>query len=216
MKYTHVIWDFNGTILDDVEAGILAVNRLLAERGLPVLSGREDYYRVFHFPIRSYYEDLGFDFSVESYEALAPKWVALYLTYVAEAPLCTGVKETLEALRARGLVQTLLSATERRMLHKQVEDLGLRAYFDSLLGRDDIHAHSKVAIAEAWRAANPDAHAFMIGDTEHDKEAADAMGMDCYLIAGGHQSRETLVATGAPVFDTLWDLTRFLMEEGKI
>ena len=62
MTYTHAVWDFNGTILDDVEAGILAVNRLLSERGLPTISGREDYYRVFRFPIRSYYEALALTF----------------------------------------------------------------------------------------------------------------------------------------------------------
>ena len=43
MTYTHAVWDFNGTILNDVDAGILAVNELLAERGLPQLSGKEDY-----------------------------------------------------------------------------------------------------------------------------------------------------------------------------
>ena len=216
MKYTHAIWDFNGTILDDVDAGILAVNRLLSARGLPVLTDREAYYRVFHFPIRGYYEDLGFDFSVESYEALAPQWVALYLEYAAHAPLCEGVKETLEAFRERGLCQTLLSATEREMLDRQVKSLGLYTYFDGLWGRDDIHAHSKVALAIAWRHAHPDAHAFVIGDTEHDREAAETMGADCYLVAGGHQSRETLIATGAPVFDTLTELTAFLVAEGRI
>ena len=216
MKYTHAVWDFNGTVLDDVDAGILAVNRLLEVRGLPVLTGREAYHRVFHFPIRSYYEDLGFDFSVESYETVAPQWVALYLEYAASSPLCVGVRETLELFRGRGLCQTLLSATERDMLVRQVTDLGIGGYFDGLWGRDDIHAHSKVALAEAWRAAHPDARVFVIGDTEHDKEAADAMGADCYLIAGGHQSKETLCRTGAPVFDSLPALSAYLTAEGRI
>ena len=37
MKYTDIIWDFNGTILDDVEAGIISVNKLLSSRGLPTI-----------------------------------------------------------------------------------------------------------------------------------------------------------------------------------
>ncbi len=216
MTYTHAVWDFNGTILNDVDAGILAVNRLLAERNLPLLSGKEDYYRVFRFPIRDYYVALGFDFSVESYETIAPLWVSLYLEYAKDTPLCEGVREALSCLQERGLTQTLLSASEKGMLQAQITDLGLLEYFESLWGRDDIHAHSKLDIARAWRASHPDARVFVIGDTEHDCEAAKVMEADCYLIAGGHQSKDKLLGTGYPVFDSLFELTDFLIAEKKI
>lgn len=52
MKYTAVIWDFNGTIADDIDLGIGAVNKMLAERGLPILSTREEYRAKLRFPIR--------------------------------------------------------------------------------------------------------------------------------------------------------------------
>ncbi len=216
MKYTHAVWDFNGTVLDDVDTGIRAVNCLLSERGLPTLRDAEAYRRVFHFPIKHYYQTLGFDFEKESYEALAPQWVSLYLRFVVDAPVREGVIDALSLFRAGGLSQTLLSATERDMLHGQVKDLGVAEYFDELLGLDHIHAHSKVALARAWREAHPNAHAFMIGDTEHDFEAAQAMQMDCYLIAGGHQPKETLLATGAKVFDSLGALLAYLLAENLI
>ena len=38
-KYEYVIWDFNGTILDDVEASMSSVNKLLVERGLSPKAG---------------------------------------------------------------------------------------------------------------------------------------------------------------------------------
>jgi phosphoglycolate phosphatase-like HAD superfamily hydrolase len=56
----------------------------------------------------------------------------------------------------------------------------------------------------------------MIGDTEHDFEAAQAMKMDCYLIAGGHQPKEKLLATGAPVFDSLREAYAYWVERGII
>ena len=62
MRYTHIIWDFNGTLFDDVEAGINSVNDMLSERGLKTLEDKEDYRKVFKFPIIEYYKDLGFDF----------------------------------------------------------------------------------------------------------------------------------------------------------
>ena len=76
MKYTHLMWDFNGTIFDDADAGIDAVNKMLKERGLEPIPSRERYKQIFNFPIEEYYGSLGFDFEREPYEVLAPIWVA--------------------------------------------------------------------------------------------------------------------------------------------
>ena len=73
MKYTHIIWDFNGTIFADMDAGIVSVNKMLEERGLPIIPNIEYYRDIFDFPIIDYYRGLGFDFEKESYEdVLAP------------------------------------------------------------------------------------------------------------------------------------------------
>lgn len=200
MEYTHCIWDFNGTVLDDIDAGVGAVNALLAQRGLPVLENREAYRRVFGFPVRAYYEKLGFDFSREPYEVVAPLWVAEYQKRVGNSGLFDDVRETIERFRERGIHQILLSATERSMLRGQTDDLGISACFDEILGLDTIHAYSKCELAAQWRRDNPKAVAFFMGDTDHDAEAATAAGADCFLIAGGHQSLAKLKATGAPVF----------------
>lgn len=123
---------------------------------------------------------------------------------------------TLALLKSKGLAQTLLSATEQNMLRTQVCALGLEGYFDEMRGLDHIHAHSKLSLARAWREAHPDAHAFMIGDTAHDFESAEAMQMDCYLIVGGHQPKTTLLATGATVFDTLEEACEYWSNKGLI
>ena len=60
-QYTHVLWDFNGTVYDDMEACLRSVNEMLSERGLPVLSA-EAYREVFDFPVKDYYAKIGFDF----------------------------------------------------------------------------------------------------------------------------------------------------------
>jgi len=100
---TCCIWDFNGTILDDVDTGIRSVNKLLKDRGLPTIESREDYYAHFRFPIIEYYRSLGFDFSKEPYEKIAPLWVAEYLENVKTAGLCEGVLAALERFRLAGL-----------------------------------------------------------------------------------------------------------------
>ena len=205
LSFTHCIWDFNGTILDDVETGIRSVNTMLAARGLRTISGKEEYRTLFHFPVIDYYRQLGFDFEREPYEKLAPEWVALYLRHVQTAQMFSDVVETLRWLRSQGVRQIILSATERNMLLGQVESLGIGEYFDEILGLCDIHAGSKLSLAVEWRKRNPNARAVFLGDTDHDVDTARVMDADCYLIAAGHQNAEHLRSTGAPVFLSLTD-----------
>lgn len=211
MKYDYVIWDFNGTLLNDVDAGISSVNTLLAERGLPVLKGAEHYRSVFRFPIIEYYRSLGFDFEHEPYEILAPQWVALYLENVKSAELYDDVEETLTYLKKCGVKQTVLSATELNMLEGQLRDLKIRGYFEDVLGLDNIHAGSKLALAYEWRKHHPFANVLFIGDTDHDAETARALDADCALVCRGHQPKENLVKLGVSVFDTLADVREKLL-----
>ncbi len=209
MKYTHLMWDFNGTIFDDADAGINAVNKMLAERGLSPIPSRERYKEIFDFPIEEYYRSLGFDFDKEPYEVLAPIWVELYDKNAESAGLCRGVKETMEAVRLLGAEQSVLSACEIGMLQRYLQKLGVREYISEVMGLDNIHARSKLALAEEWIKNNPDARVLMIGDTTHDYETAKALGADCVLYSGGHQSRGKLLGCGCPVIDDISEIVEF-------
>lgn len=199
----YCIWDFNGTILDDVDTGIRAVNELLAARGLRTIASREEYQSVFGFPIRGYYERLGFDFSKESYETIAPIWVERYLHYVRDAKIFEDVRRTLTYFAEQGVRQVILSATEHGMLCQQLKELSVFEYFDEVLGLDNIHAASKVLLAREWRARHTQARLLLIGDTDHDVDTARQMGAECVLIARGHQSVERLLTLGVPIYQSL-------------
>lgn len=202
-KYEYILWDFNGTILDDVQTGIDSVNFLLSNRGLPEIPSKEVYRSVFGFPIRDYYGRLGFDFSKEPYETVAVEWVEQYLMRVKEAPLCPGVLDALIFFQENGIPQSILSATKLEMLEGQLQDLGIRGYFDEVMGLDNIYATSKEILALSWRKRHSDVQAVMIGDTIHDFEVAQAMGIDCVLISGGHQPVGVLESCGCPVLSNL-------------
>lgn len=205
-KIEVCIWDFNGTILDDVDAGIFAVNELLAECGLQGIPDRAVYQETFGFPIRAYYQKIGFDFEKTPYEELAPRWVEKYLRYVSTAECFEDVAVTVKNLNARGVRQIVLSATEREMLVGQLEALGLFSEFEEILGLDNIHAASKLSLAQSWRERNRDVRVLLIGDTDHDVETARSIGAECVLVARGHQSRQRLKTLGVPVFDTLGEV----------
>ena len=209
--YTHIIWDFNGTIYNDVDACIKSANRLLGAYDLPLVTTVEQYRSLFGFPIQDYYARMGFDFEKTPYSVLAPEWMNYYFEYSADSTVYPDVLEVLDAIHQKGIGQWILSATEVNMLRGQLEGLGILSRFNGILGLDNIHARSKKEIGVAWKKANPDICALMIGDTDHDAEVAAAMGVDCVLVATGHQNRERLEKCSCiAVVDTVKDVLKLL------
>ena len=190
-RYDCIIWDFNGTILDDVAIGIESINTLLAERDLPQIRSKDEYRESFGFPIVEWYKRLGFDFDKENYDVVAKQWVSEYLSRETQAGLCDGVFAVLRKFRDEGIRQVIISASEINMLKRQVAALGVESFFDEIVGKSDIYASGKKEVAQNWRNANP-GNMLFIGDTDHDLESAGAMMVDCVLVACGHQSYDRL------------------------
>ena len=67
MKYKHVIWDWNGTLVDDTWLFVDIMNGVLKDRNLQGIT-LDDYRNVFDFPVQDYYTKLGFNFSEEAFE----------------------------------------------------------------------------------------------------------------------------------------------------
>lgn len=210
MKYTHLFWDFNGTILSDMQAGMDSTNQMLEERGLPMIDGLEQYREIFDFPIKEYYRELGFDFEREPYEVLAPIWVGLYNEKSKSSTLVDGMSETLEEVRAFGLLQVVFSATEREMLLRQLKELEITEYFDEIIGLENIHAETKLHLAKRWREEHPEAKILYVGDTVHDAESARVLEADCLLFCGGHQSRKRLESCGYPIIERIEEIIQYL------
>lgn len=209
MKYTHIVWDFNGTIFDDLLPSIESTNEMLEKRGIPAFDNVEAYRRVFGFPVKNYYERIGFDFSVTPYEELAVEWVALYLEKTKNAGLMPGVARALEKFQKMGITQVVISACESEMLNEQLRGLGVISYFDEIIGLDDIHAGGKGALVKKWREEHFDAKVMFIGDTVHDAEVASIAKSDCYLYLGGHQDKERLEKCGV-VFEDFSELDEYI------
>ncbi len=204
--WTHLIWDFNGTIYDDMEAGFDSINYLLDSRGLPSLASLDDYRAHFGFPIEKYYRELGFDVDGEGFDVLAHDWLEEYLRRSRTAGLRDGVLPVMRELFRRGMPQLVLSASEINMLTRQLTALGIAGFFETILGLGDIYARSKVEVARRWRETHPQARPLFVGDTLHDAETAAEIGADCVLIAGGHQTKARLLDAGVPVVDSFAEL----------
>ncbi|MBQ6092127.1 MAG: glycerate kinase, partial [Clostridia bacterium] len=209
-RYDYVLWDWNGTLLDDLELNLFVENELLRRRGLYERADRDYYLAHFGFPIIDFYEALGFDFSKENYADVADEYAALYASRLHESALFGDALPVLAALAEDGVRQAVISATEHDLLQRQVAAFGLAGRFDDVLGSENNLGRSKVAVAYDWlqnRQADPRRTLF-VGDTTHDFETARAIGCDCVLVCRGHNSRARLEATGCPVFDDLRGVLR--------
>jgi phosphoglycolate phosphatase len=202
--FNTIFWDWNGTLLDDVDECIDIINASLKKRSLTTID-REEYLEKFTFPIKKYYENIGFDFTRESYEAAGQEYIDAYGTRMFECRLHNGVRNTLDRFRSTGTRQFVLSALYDQALHQCISHFRLSGYFDKVRGLSDSYAHSKVELGcNLIKECGCDKNsAIMVGDTLHDFDTAVAMGIPCVLIAAGHNSKKRLQASGAPVFDSI-------------
>ena len=212
MLYTYCIWDFNGTILDDVDLGVYSVNALMEKNDLKCVLSREKYRERFGFPIIDYYKELGFDFEKTPYDDLAEEWVDIYMENIFRAKLFPDLIKTLEFFKSHGVLQSILSASENKMLNGQVEGLGISSYFEDIMGIENIYGDSKLSIARRWRQKHPHDKVVFIGDTTHDIETASVLGADCFIVCAGHQCKDKFAQYDVKVFDSLSEVVDFLAD----
>ncbi len=211
MQYKHIIWDWNGTLLFDVNECVASVNRLLTDRALPPLT-LDRYREDVDFPIVRFYTRLGFDFSRERYEDVAHEYMNLYLEQVKQCRLQKNAIQTLAKLSARGFTHSVLSAYHQQRLEEAIRHFELERWFTDIIGLDDYYAHSKVENGIRWIQQLPfrKEQVLFVGDMLHDFEVAEAMGVACVLLACGHQSRYRLETCGVPVLEDMDQLVAWL------
>ena len=203
MKYKHVIWDWNGTLVDDTWLFVDIMNGVLKDRNLQGIT-LDDYRNVFDFPVQDYYTKLGFNFSEEAFETAGLDFIKIYDGRKFEPQLFDDTLSTLNTLKDYGYSHSILSAQNVNTLKKSVDHYQLTGMFESISGLDDHYAIGK--IEQGKNLINnldygPE-QVVMIGDTEHDFEVAEAMGVKCFLMDRGHNSRDRLTSRQNQVFSS--------------
>ena len=203
MMIKQVLWDWNGTLLDDVQYAMDVRNRCFPAFGLPGIHDVDAYRRQFTFPVRIYYQRAGV--TDENFDQVAHAWMDEYMRGLDQAPLHPDAVETLERFERAGLRQVVLSATKRDMLEEHIGLFPIRHFFAEVLGLGDIYAVSKEQVGRDYlqHCGILPSETVMLGDTLHDAEVARAIGANCILIARGHQSRAMLETSDFPVVDSL-------------
>lgn len=205
-KPKHIIWDWNGTLQNDVWAAVVGINVLLEARGMPLVD-IEKHRELFSFPARNYYIALGFDLEKENWDEMSNTFIKAFLAEPS-TDLFDWTIPTLSFFKKQEIGMSLVSAAEQNTLIKTVEKYGILHFFDNIVGLTDHGAGSKAENAKKLvsKLGIPLDEIFLIGDTSHDKEVADFVGCNCILVESGYESRERLLKSGTIVIPSIKEL----------
>ena len=212
MKKKHIIWDWNGTLLDDIDVSMDALNYILGKVKLPLVTDKCEYRRYFQFPVIEYYKKVGFDFQKTPFDELADAYMSYYQPNSLHCHLHEGAKKALSLFHEMGLKQYILSASQLDFLKEQVAIYDIEKYFEKICGLDNIHAYSKAELAKVFVKESGFVldEVVFVGDSVHDSEVATGAGCSCILIANGHEHKDKLIATGNLVIDSISELKDIL------
>lgn len=201
---THIIWDYNGTVLDDAAVSVAAVNDMLDARGLP-RTDLETYRKTLDVPLEGYYAGLGFT-DVDISE-LSVEFRRRCQAHPELAGIFDGVREAVSEAKKRGIRNVLMSSLYQEYLDAEAEKYGLFGLFDEVIGMSDRRLGSKLDNCKAFmerHGLSADGLLF-VGDLISDAKTAKALGARCVLIPNGHNSRERCAAH-AEVLDSVYEL----------
>ncbi len=195
-----IFWDWNGTLLDDVDCCVQAMNKLLDARNLKQLD-RNRYREVFDFPVKNYYEKLGFDFRKEAFELPAHQFMKHYNELVGQATVFEEVTPLLHKLQQQGFRQFILSAMEQALLEDLTQKNGIQQYFEGIHGIDNHLADGKLETAKRlFKKINvPAKNCLLIGDSLHDAEVAEQLDIQVLLFSQGHFSQSRLLRSNKAI-----------------
>ena len=195
----HVIFDWNGTLIDDLELAVKAVNHACYQYGKEPIT--RDFYRShFQFPISNFYAAIGFDVENAAFPEIVRTYLSLFDTQVKHCTLHAGSAELIKTLRAHGIGISILSASHHTILQETIRAKGLHHDLSHVCGLTDEHAASKLqqAIQLQQQLAMPARHILYVGDTSHDAEIADTMGWRAVMLRCGHQNDTQLAKFAYP------------------
>jgi len=211
MKY--IIWDWNGTLYDDVHICVDSLNSMLKRRGKKPITIQQ-YREVFDFPVKQVYPRLGFNMEEEDWHKMAREYHDEYLARIHQCGLRNGMYELLRKLKTLAVPMSLVSACEISILSNLIRKTSVDEFFADVVGLSDLFANSKKGIASDLiskiKTKVPLSSILFVGDTLHDYEIASESGCQCVLIAGGHQTEKRLRSAKCPVINEIAELEEFL------
>ena len=207
-KITHIVWDWNGTLLDDVGLTVDVLNARLLQKKLPPLTLKQ-FRERFHFPVNDFYRSIGFKTAQEQEEEMY-EWFVEYEQRKQSCSLHDQVEALLLATKERGVTSSILSAHQYESIIESLKQYEILDQFKFVVGSTPgLRGISKLECGEKLCLDLKNLHGIerekiaLIGDSTHDWEVATALGLQCVLVSNGVMNADRLVKHGVPVASSL-------------
>jgi phosphoglycolate phosphatase-like HAD superfamily hydrolase len=205
---THLVWDWNGTLLDDLSLVVESTNRAFAAVGGPSLDS-DEHRRTFRRPVAEFYaEILERAVDAEEFGRLDSIFHDAYRMGLTTTSLAA---DAMQAIRSWPGTQSLLSMWFHSELVPAIETYGLTGVFTRVDGlRTEVGGDLKAGhlARHLDELGVPGDRAVLIGDSLDDALAAESVGAAAVLYTGGFTHPARLRASGRPVADTLVEAVR--------
>ncbi|HCY57602.1 MAG TPA: hypothetical protein DHU78_01930 [Opitutae bacterium] len=207
MKYQHIVWDWNGTLVDDAELCVVILNQILNDYGkMPV--DRAFYLDNFSFPVCEYYKSLGLPSCGPEYQEISQRFIEEYRKKHHICKLQKSSVKMLSYIKGCGISQSVLSAGNIADVLDFVEYHKLSDFFTIISGVYHTNATGKSDVAHKHlnQIQACTSEILLIGDTLHDFEIATDLKVDCVLYSKGHNSKNRLLEASNSVINDLEEL----------
>ncbi len=207
--FRNLIFDWSGTLCDDLALTIEATNHVLSHYKRPPLD--VDSFRAeFYLPYPSYYETKIPEATMDELEDL---YRFAFDRSATTVKLLPHARRFMDFCTEQGIRCFILTSMDSKAFAIQVEELGLSSYFE--------HIHSGIRNKEVYigqlmqqHNLHPDETAF-IGDMSHDIDAAHCASITGIGVLTGYNNAQQLAAATPDLIVPDLSALQQLMERGS-
>lgn len=205
MKYRSLLFDWSGTLVDDLPPTLYATNAVLAEHQIPAMS-REEFRLRFRLPYPEFYEEMLPGVAIADLEET-------FRTSFSQSPegvtVLPHVREMLDWCRDREIRCFVLSSMDEGLFMEQARAFGLLDYFEAIYA-GVIDKRDRIGEILTTHGLEISSTAFL-GDMAHDIATAKHGGIDSIALATGYDPVERLVKNNPSyLFDDLEKVREWL------
>jgi len=211
LKIKEIVWDWNGTLINDTSLCVEILNKILSFHDQPSISV-EFYRNNFSFPVSAFYKIISLPSSGQKFDEISNSFISEYRLKWKECNLQTGVLQILKTIQQKGLRQSILSAGNQSDVENFVDHFSLGFFFYQILGTDNIKAEGKIELGKRFITASdllPE-EILLVGDTIHDLQVANEIGCSVLLFSQGHNSKNQLSGFSVPIINDLMEVSQYL------
>ncbi len=200
-----IFWDWNGTLLDDLDYSLSVNNQIFKSKSIAALS-KQFYQDNFTLPISKYYDKLDLERLGISRDEMTDLFAVNYKANHHKPKLHNGAEDCLRHLYEAKVIQVLFSAAHITELEFQIKHHDISNYFKVLSGAKDFNGGSKLHRGRAIKEKHNFIKGVVVGDTLHDLQIGREIGFETVWVSKGHQSIQR--AKGKNFIDYIFDRSK--------